>query len=152
MAEAFNKICEDCGTAYRGRKNSRYCQNCKRKRTLQGARKGGLTTQAARAEGKYEPTGQIPRTSGIKVGDRVSVRPATFGDGHMYGKVVWIHPDRRYAVVEFTFEPKQPRWGKLRPVAKIRECFHLAHKPDPEVEEELRLERLAKPPTRPSKW
>lgn len=140
MPGAYNKICADCGQEYRGMKDSRYCPNCKRKRRVEAGRKGGLVTQAKRDE----PTEEIRENQAVKLGDQVSLRPQTFAESHMYGKVVWIHPDRRYAVVEFTVQPKTPRWGKPRPPVRLRECFHLARKASREEEERLRQEKLVK--------
>lgn len=105
-------------------KDSRCCPNCKRKRREEAGRKGGLVTRDKR----NETTEEFRKNRAVKLGDQVSLRPKTFADGHMYGKVVWIHPDRRYAVVEFTVQPKTPRWGTPRPPVRLRECFHLAKK------------------------
>lgn len=124
MPGAFNKICVDCGQEYRGMKDSRYCPNCKRRRKAEAGKNGGLTNEAK----QNETAEQIAEKVGINPGDRVSLRPQTFGDGHMYGEVVWVHPGRRYAVVEFTVQPKAPRWGALRPPVRLRECFLLARK------------------------
>ena len=41
----------------------------------------------------------------MKIGDKVSVRPETFGRGVREGKVIWIHPDKRFAMVEFEVQP-----------------------------------------------
>lgn len=63
----------------------------------------------------------------MKIGDKVSHRPQTFGDGPMEGEVTYIHPKGRYAMVEFTLDQRKlPPWlrGKKRIV--IRECFQLA--------------------------
>ncbi len=125
MPGGFKKICVDCGETYRGLKDSRYCPNCKRQRRVEAGRKGGQATQRAKAEARNEAAERIARNGGIKVGDRVSVRPKTFADGAMYGEVVWIHPELRYAVVEFSVQPQAPRWGQVRPPARLRECFVL---------------------------
>ena len=60
----------------------------------------------------------------MKIGEKVSVRPVTFGKEHVEGKVVWIHPEGRYALVEFEEHSKGPRPKKIR----LRECFWLARK------------------------
>lgn len=121
MKLVWNKICEDCGREYKGLKDTTCCANCMRKRRGEVGERNPMVAKGKR----IEPTEQISKRENVKLGDWVSLRPQTFSDGHMYGKVVWIHPDKRYAVVEFTVEPKKPRWGKARPAVKLRECFHL---------------------------
>lgn len=61
----------------------------------------------------------------MNIGDKVSVRPQTFGSSHMEGKVVWIHPDKRFALVEFAVEAKGPKWGRKTGKIRLRECFAL---------------------------
>jgi hypothetical protein len=128
-------------------KDSRYCPNCKRKRRVEAGRKGGSVTQAKR----NEPSEEIRENKAVKLGDQVSLRPKTFANGAMYGEVVWIHPELRYAVVEFSVQPQAPRWGKPRPPVRLRECFHLARKASREEEERLRQEKLVKLPGDPVK-
>lgn len=62
----------------------------------------------------------------MNIGDKVSVRPQTFGDGAMKGKVIWIHPDQRFALVEFEIQQKGPLWGKKPGKIRLRECFPLS--------------------------
>ena len=61
----------------------------------------------------------------MRIGDKVSVRPQTFGTGHMEGKVVWLHPDKRFALVEFEIQQQGPLWGKKPGKIRLRECFAL---------------------------
>ena len=64
----------------------------------------------------------------MKVGEKVSVCPATFGDGAMEGKVIYVHPKEHYALVEFTVMPDGPKWGQKRKPVCLRECFLLRKK------------------------
>lgn len=59
----------------------------------------------------------------MKIGDRVGIRPKTFGKGAMTGEVVWIHPRERYVLVEFEIEPQGPKWLQTRKTVRLRECF-----------------------------
>lgn len=62
----------------------------------------------------------------MKIGDKVGVHPKTFGRGGMQGRVVWIHPKRRFAVIEFEIQPQGPKWAKKPGKIRLRECFQLA--------------------------
>ena len=63
----------------------------------------------------------------MKLGDKVSQRPQTFGDGPMEGKVAYIHSKGRFAMVEFTLDQgKLPSWLRGKKPIVIRECFQLA--------------------------
>jgi hypothetical protein len=61
----------------------------------------------------------------MKIGEKVSVHPQTFGKGAMEGKVVYLHPENRYAVVEFEITPAGPKWGEKPKKIRLRECFQL---------------------------
>ena len=50
----------------------------------------------------------------MKIGEKVSVHPQTFGKGAMEGKVVYLHPENRYAVVEFEITPRGRSGAKSR--------------------------------------
>lgn len=67
----------------------------------------------------------------VKVGDRRTEKPLTFGDGQTYeGRVIYVHPTGRWYTVEFKVVPLIRRRGnyggmiesKGAPV-KIRESF-----------------------------
>lgn len=76
----------------------------------------------------------------IKVGDRRTEQPQTFGDGRlMEGRVVYVHPKGRWYTVEFEVVPliqKMMQFGNVikmgtekgKPV-KIREAFQAAPLP-----------------------
>lgn len=76
----------------------------------------------------------------IKVGDRRTEQPQTFGDGRlMEGRVVYVHPKGRWYTVEFEVVPviqKMMKFGSVvkmgtekgKPV-KIREAFQAAPLP-----------------------
>lgn len=64
----------------------------------------------------------------MKIGEKVTIRPATFGDGVMEGKVVYIHPREHYALVEFAVMSNGPKWGQKRKTVRLRECFLLRRK------------------------
>ena len=63
----------------------------------------------------------------MKIGEKVSLRPQTFGKGAMEGTVTYIHPQGRFAMVEFQVRVKAPWWAEARP-AVLRECVQLARK------------------------
>lgn len=42
MQRLIIKICEDCGKSYQATKNTHYCENCRRKRFSQNAKKRNL--------------------------------------------------------------------------------------------------------------
>ena len=77
----------------------------------------------------------------IKVGDRRTEQPQTFGDGRlMEGRVVYVHPKGRWYTVEFEVVPlirryvdyggKQGRMVESKGEAcKIREAFQAAPLP-----------------------
>ena len=64
----------------------------------------------------------------MKIGDKVSVRPETFGRGVREGTVIWIHPDKRFALVEFEVQTQGPKWKKQRRKIRLRECFPMLRK------------------------
>lgn len=64
----------------------------------------------------------------MKIGDKVGVHPKTFGKGGMPGRVVWIHPQERFALVEFEIEPQGPKWAKKPGKIRLRECFLMVRK------------------------
>lgn len=64
----------------------------------------------------------------MNIGDKVSVRPETFGRGVIEGKVIWIHPDKRFALVEFEVQPQGPKWETQRRKIRLRECFPMLRK------------------------
>lgn len=86
------------------------------------------------------------RFTPIKVGDRRTEQPQTFGDGRlMEGRVVYVHPKGRWYTVEFEVVPviqKMMRFGNVvkkgtekgKPV-KIREAFQAAALPGIEPRE-----------------
>lgn len=80
---------------------------------------------------KYEP---------VKVGDRRTEQPVTFGDMRPYeGRVVYVHPSGRWYTVEFEVVPLIRRMvsyggrpGRViestgKPI-KLREAFHAAER------------------------
>ena len=83
---------------------------------------GSADRRLSNAEGS--PAGP---SGAVTVGKKVSVRPQTFGKGAMEGTVTYIHPQGRFAMVEFRVRIKAPWWADARP-AVIRECFQLARK------------------------
>ena len=62
----------------------------------------------------------------MKVGDKASVHTRTFGDGAREGRVIWIHPKGRFALLEFEIRPQAPKWMKQPATVYLRECFLLA--------------------------
>ena len=80
------------------------------------------------------------RFTPIKVGERRTEQPHTFGDGRlMEGRVIYVHPKGRWYTVEFEVVPvihKMMKFGSVvkmgtekgKPV-KIREAFQAAPLP-----------------------
>ena len=78
------------------------------------------------------------RFTPIKVGERRTEQPQTFGDGRlMEGRVVYVHPTGRWYTVEFDVVPvirRRVNYGGKRgavvesdgPPCKIREAFQAA--------------------------
>ena len=64
----------------------------------------------------------------MKIGDKVSVRPQTFGGKTIEGRMVYVHPKERFAVVEFEIEQKGPRWLQKPGKIRLRESFFLTRK------------------------
>lgn len=64
----------------------------------------------------------------MNIGDKVSVRTETSGRGVREGKVIWINPDKRFALVEFEVQPQGPKWEKQRRKIRLRECFPMLRK------------------------
>lgn len=126
MSSAWKNTCKACGAIYRGTKGSDYCPNCRRERRLEGARKGGKISQQRQHKTKAEERAGQAQHQKVRLNAEVSVHPLTFGKGYQTGKVVWIHPEGRFAIVEFEIKPQQPRRGKEKTPVRLRECFLLA--------------------------
>lgn len=87
----------------------------------------------------------------VKVGDRRTEQPQTFGDGQLHeGRVIFVHPTGRWYTVEFEVVPvirRRVNYGGKRgavvesdgPPYKIREAFHAAAAPRRERPETARL-------------
>lgn len=70
------------------------------------------------------------RFTPIKVGERRSEQPVTFGDGRLYeGRVVYVHRSGRWYTVEFEVKPSGPKWLQKHEKVKMRECFFAAPLP-----------------------
>ena len=66
----------------------------------------------------------------IKVGDRRTEQPQTFGGGRLFeGRVVYVHPRGRWYTVEFEVKPSGPKWLQKHEKVKLRESFQAAPAP-----------------------